>query len=302
MVAEEFAHFLRRFEVVAAAGKREAGTAVVVAGLQQRGAGLDGEQGLVGLGIVLVRVVEVVGGHEREVQVLGQAQEITRHAPFDVEPVVHEFAEVVFGAEDVAEFRGSLKGFAVLSQPQPCLDFAGRATGGGDQAFRIGVQQLPVQPGPFAEDCIQGCDGGSPEQVAHPHVVVTEQGHVGIRTTAGDVVLALAFLAPPHTGLVATCGPGSDVGFDADDWLDALVGGPLPKVEGTEKIAMVCRGEGRHAEPLGFVEQLTEPGGAVQHGVFGVVVEVHERVVAGSHRTILVPVGARRVLSTCGRR
>ena len=182
-------------------------------------------------------------------------------------------------------------GFAVLAQPQPGLDLAGRAAGGGDEPFRVGVQQLTVQPGPFAEDRVQRGDRGGPEEVPHAHVVVAEQGHVRVRATAGNVILALVLLAPPHAGLVRAGGPGSHIGFDADDGPDALVGCPLPEVEGAEQVAVVRRGEGRHAEPLGFVEQLTEPGGTVQHRVLGVVVEMDKRVVAGSHRTILVPCG-----------
>ncbi len=48
---------------------------------------MDGQQGLVGLGVVLVRVVQVVGGHEREVQFLGQAQQVAGDAPLDVQAV-----------------------------------------------------------------------------------------------------------------------------------------------------------------------------------------------------------------------
>ena len=241
------------------------------------------------LGVVLVGVVQVVGGHQRKVQFLGQAQQVAGDAPLDVQAVVHEFAEVVLGAEDVAEFGGRLDGFPVLAEPEPRLDLAGRAAGGGDQAFRVGVQQLTVQPGPFAEDRVQGGDRGGTEQVPHALVVVAEQRHVRVGAAAGDVVLALVFLAPADAGLVRARGAGGDVGLDADDRLDALVRGPLPEVEGTEEVAVVRGGEGGHAQPFGFVEELPQPGGTVQHGVFGVVVEMDERVVAGSHRIILVP-------------
>ena len=143
-------HFLRRLQVVAAAGEGEAGAAVVVGGLQERGAGLDGQQGLVRLGVVFVRVVQVVGGHQRKVQVLGQAQQVAGDPPLDVQAVVHELAEVVLRAEDVAELGGGLQRFAVLAQPQPGLDLPGRAAGGGDEAFRVGVR---AAPGPAAAIC-----------------------------------------------------------------------------------------------------------------------------------------------------
>jgi hypothetical protein len=203
--------------------------------------------------------------------------------------VVHELAEVVLGAEDVAELGRGLEGFPVLPEPEPRLDFAGRAAGGRDQALGIGVQQLAVQPGPLAEDRVQGGDRGGAEQVPHADVVVAQQRHVRVGATAGDVILALVLFAPAHAGLVCARGSRRDIGLDADDRLDALVGGPLPEVERPEEVAMVRGGQGGHAQPLGLIEEFPEARRAVQHGVLGVVVEVDERVVAGSHRIILVP-------------
>ena len=63
----------------------------------------------------------------------------------------------------------------------------------------------------------------------------------------------------------------------------------LPEVERAEQVAVVGGGQGGHAQPFGLLEQLPQARRAVQHGVFGVGVQMDERVIAGSHRTILVP-------------
>ena len=87
-----------------------------------------------------------------QVQVLGQPQQVPRDPAFDVQAVVHQLAEVVLLAEDVAEFRGGLHRLPVLAESQPGLDLAGRAARGGDQPFGVGVEQFTVEAGPLAED------------------------------------------------------------------------------------------------------------------------------------------------------
>ncbi len=239
------------------------------------------------LGVVFMRVVQVVGGHQWQVEVLGQPQQVPRDPAFDVQAMVHQFAEIVLRTKNVTEFRSSFKGLAVLAQPQPGLDFPRRAASGGDQAFGVCVQELAVQARPLAEDCVQRGNGRRPEEVAHAGIVVAQERHVGIGPTTGDVIFALVFLAPAHTAFVRPRGAGGDVGFDADNRLDPLVRGALPEIESPEQVPVVGSGQGRHAEAFSLVEELTQAGCAVQHGVFGVVMEMDERGIAGSHRTIL---------------
>src|SRR5262249_27399778 len=63
-----------------------------------------------------------------------------------------------------------------------------------------------------------------------------------------------------------------------------------PEVVGAVDVAVVGDGHGRHAGLLALDEQVLEPGGAVQHGVLGVHVEVRERAVS--------PVSRRRHVTT----
>ena len=128
VLGEEPAHLLRGLQVVAGAGEREAGAALVVGRLKQGGAGLDGQQRLVGLRVVLVRVVQVVGGDQRDLQFLRQPQQVRGDPALDVQAVVHQLAEVVLLAEDVLVLGGRLLGLGVLAQPQPGLDLARRGS------------------------------------------------------------------------------------------------------------------------------------------------------------------------------
>ena len=110
-VPEQLAHLLGGLEVELVRVELEA------LGVLQGGAGLHAQQRRVGLGVLRVGVVQVVGGHQGQVELLGQAQQVLGHALLDAQPVVHELAVEVLRAEDVAELRRGLHGLVVLAQP-----------------------------------------------------------------------------------------------------------------------------------------------------------------------------------------
>ncbi len=267
------AHLLRRLQVVVVALELEP------LGVGHRRAGLDAQQHLVGRRVLLVRVVQVVGGDERQVEVLGQPEQVGADPGLDLQAVLHQLEVVVAGPEDVAELRRSRARLVVLAEPQEGLHLAGRAAGGGDQPARVGLQQLAVHPG-LVEEALEAGPAVEAEQVVHAGGGLGQQRHVGERATAGHVVPAA--LAPLDPGAVAAVGARRDVGLDADDRLDPGGGGLLPEVVGAEDVAVVGHRQGRHGHLAGGGEQVVQPGGAVEHGVLGVRVQVHERV-AGSH-------------------
>ena len=71
---------------------------------------------------------------------------------------------------------------------------------------------------------------------------------------------------------------GRDVRLHADDRLDAGRRALRVEVVGAEHVAVVGHRQRRHAHPGRLGEQLGQPGRAVEHGVLGVHVQVHERV------------------------
>ncbi len=139
-VAPELAHLRGALEV------ELVGVELEPVGVGQRGAGLHAQQDRVRGGVVGAGVVQVVGGDQRQVELLGEAQQVLVHAPLDVEPVVHQLGEVVARAEHVAQLGGGLERLVVLAQPEPGLHLAAHAARGGDQAAGVGLQQLAVQP------------------------------------------------------------------------------------------------------------------------------------------------------------
>ena len=227
--------------------------------------------------VLLVDVVRVVGRDRRDAEVLAQAQQAVAHPGLDVEPVVHQLEEVVVLAEDRLEVTGRLAGLLVVADAQPGLHLTGRAAGRGDQAVGVLGQQLAVDPGLVEEPLHRGARG-EPEQVVHALGVLGPHRHVRVGARTGDVVVTA--VVPPHPLLVEARGVGRGVGLDADDRLDP---GRLrlgPEVVGAEHVAVVGHRDRVHAQLGGALEHVSEAGGAVEHGVLGVHVEVDEPVPA----------------------
>nr|WP_233542636.1 hypothetical protein [Kocuria tytonis] len=246
-VPEDLPHLLRGLEVELVGVELEA------LGVLQGGAGLNAQQRGVGLGVLRVGVVQVVGGHQGQVQLPGQAQQVPGDPLLDAQPVVHELAVEVLGPEDVPELRGGLHGLVVLAQPQPGLHLARGAARGGDQPLAVLVQQLPVHAG-LVQLPLQGRLGGRPEEVLHALARLREQGHVGVSAGSGDVV-------PPavrelHARAVLPGRARGQVGLHTDDRFDPGGTGLVPEVERAEHEPVVRGGQGVHAQPVALLEEV----------------------------------------------
>ena len=241
--------------------------------VHERRAGLDAQERRVRRRVGRLRVVQVVRRDERQVQPPGQAQEVLLDPPLDVEPVVHELAVVVLGAEDVAVVARGLDRLVPLPEPQPGLHLTRGAAGRRDEPGAVGLQQLavharleviPLEAGQRAE----------PEEVVHADVVLGEQRHVRVGTRARDVV---APTRPElHPRLVAAVRARREVALDADDRLDAVLRRLLPEIVGPEDEPVVRRGDRRHLHPRRFAGEVVDARRPVEHRVLGVAVQVDE--------------------------
>ena len=92
---EQPAHLGGGLDVVAGAVEPEAVRVVLVL------AHADAQQGVVGVGLALVHVVRVVGDQRPDAELLGDAQQVLADVALQVQPVVHQFEEVVVLPEDV---------------------------------------------------------------------------------------------------------------------------------------------------------------------------------------------------------
>ncbi|CNH86496.1 Uncharacterised protein [Mycobacterium tuberculosis] len=82
--------------------------------------------------VFLAGVVQVVGGDEGQVQLLGEAVQVLLDVAFNVQAVVHDLAVEVVLTENIAEFARRLDCLVELAQAQARLNLTGGAAGGGN--------------------------------------------------------------------------------------------------------------------------------------------------------------------------
>jgi hypothetical protein len=77
--------------------------------------------------------MQVVGGDQRQLQILGDPEQIGSYPVFDGQAVVHQLNEVVGGAEQIAELRRTGDRILITTEPKVGLHLTGGATRGSDQ-------------------------------------------------------------------------------------------------------------------------------------------------------------------------
>ena len=266
-VAEQGVHFFCRAQVEVIRVELE------TLGVGEGRAGLHAQQRRVSGVVFLAGVVQVVGGDEGQVQLLGEAVQVLLNVAFNVQAVVHDLAVEVVLAENIAEFARRLDCLVELSQAQAGLHLAGGAAGGRNQALRVCLQHLAVHTR-LVQLTFQRRNRGGTEQVVHALGGLSPHGHVGVRATAGDVVAGA--VAPAHTRTVGTVRAGGQVRLHTDNGLDVVRFSLAPEVEGTKEEAVVTGRHGLHAEFFSVGEQVTQARSTVEHGVLSVHVQVRK--------------------------
>ena len=87
---------------------------------------------------------------------------------------------------------------------------------------------------------------------------------------------------PAHSGRDLACGFRRDIGFDADDWLDARIDCGAPHLIGAMHVAMIRDADGRHVQFLGAFDQIRYLRSAVEQRIVRMVMQLHE-VYGSSH-------------------
>ena len=290
-LAEQRPHLLGRLDVVARAVEAEAVGVVLVA------THADAQQVVVAVGLVGRDVVRVIGRQQRDVQLPGDVEQATADAQLDVEAVIHQLTEVVLTAEDVLVLTRRPEGLLELAETKARLHLTGRAAGGRDDALGVPADDLAIHAGLHVV-ALEGGQRAQPEEVVQAGGVLGQHRHVGVATTAGDILAAL------HRGVapVATARRPvllhpreargrRDIGLDADDRLHGALGilealRELVELVGAEHVAVVGHRDGRHALTADLGEQLGVLRGAVEHRVLGVGVQVDEGIDHGVWRPL----------------
>ena len=233
------------------------GVELPVVRVLERVAGLDAEQSLVRARVLVVQVVHVAGGDERQPGALGELREQRIDAGLRLEPRVLNLDVGVVLAEDLdepVEVGGRVAGPVFLER---LGDAAGETAGERDEPLGVGVEQLPVDAR-LVVVALEVTEGRELDQVGVTGVVGSEQR---------QVCIALGLSAPVV----------GDVDLAADDGPDTVLRGLLGELDSPGEGAVVGERNRGHFELGSTSSKRGNPASPVEDAVLGVDVQVNER-------------------------
>ena len=229
----------------------------------QEVARLDGQEGLVRVGVLPARVVRVAGRHERQPGVGGQRPEAGVDAGLDLQPRVLDLHVDVVAAEDLRERVELGARGGVVGALEARADDAGQASREGDDPVGVARHEL-VGDARLAVVALEVAGRAELDEV-----VVALGG-------LGEQRQVVAPLAARPLGVV-----GDHVGLEPDHRRDPALGGLAVQLDGAAHHAVVRQRDGRLAHPLDDVQEPVDLAGPVEHRVVRVDVEVDEGRVGG---------------------
>ena len=174
-------------------------------------------------------------------------------------------------AEQLVEPGGDLHGLVgfqvgIAAAQNGPAELARHAAAEADQPFAVRGQHLLVDPR-LAIEAFEEGGRRQLDQVLEADAVLGQQRQM----VTGLFVLADFAFVPPIAR--------RDVGFVADDRVDAGRLGLLIELQRAVQIAVVGQGQGVHAQRLGLLDQRPDRAGAVQQAVMAMAVQMDERAV-----------------------
>ena len=241
---------------------------------------MDAEQRVVGVGVRLMDVVHIVAGDQLDGAMAA--------LPIFAKPAVHiaqfinvvplQFQEEVFAAEDILIPADLLSGGVILAVVRQSRDFRSQTAAGADQSIGVGGQERLVDARLVVES-VQlrgGCD--RQQVLIAAHIFRQQQQVMRVAVEAG--------VAVGHATL-------RQVGFHADDWLDAGVRAGAIEIQDAEHDAVVGDSQRRHVQRLCPRDQVLDAALSIQQRKLAMHMQVYE--VAAHGRTMSFFVGWARL-------
>ena len=186
--------------------------------------------------------------------------------------MVHDFHEIVTFAKNVPKFGRSIQSLLILSQSQSGLDLATGAASGRNKPFSKLGQKFAVHA--WLEIVTRKIRlRGESKQVLHGVIVCGPHGQVAVCSSSRDIVSPS--VAPANSSLVFSA-TWRQVSLDANNRVYVVGFGLLPKLISAVVISVVGNSDGWHFKFGGLCYKLLYPGRPIEHGIFGVIMQVDE--------------------------
>ena len=229
--------------------------------IAERLSGADAEQDVVRMGVGVAQVMDVVGAHEPEAEVLRDCRNAAVDDPLFLDTVPLHLEEEVLRAENVLVAGRRVARFLVLRVREPFGHFTFETRAQANQAGCMLRQQLLVDARLVIEAL--GVAGGDElDQVVVALVRFGEQHEV-----IGGLA-RIAVLVPPI--------PRRDVHLAAENRLHALLPRMIVEHHRREKIPVLGDRDRRHLQPRGLIEQLVDPARPIEQRKLSVEMKMNE--------------------------
>ena len=222
----------------------------------------DAHQHVVRRGVLLAQVVAVVGGDDRQAEVLAELQQLGIGAALTVDTMVHELQIHVVVSQDLAVAVDGVRRLLQVAVEDVSVDLALEAAGETDQALGVLGQKVFVDARTVIK-ALQERLAQEPGQILIAGVVAGQQRQV-MRRRADALAAAVEARGRRHVGLAA------------QDRFDAARLRRLVEFHGAEHVAVVGDRHGRHAKLLGAVQKLADAVRPIQQAELGVQVKMNE--------------------------
>ncbi len=262
VVTEEMAHLRRGLQVELLG--LEAQPVAVVAGAP----GLHAEQGVVRLGVLLVRVVAVVRREQRQAERARDPDQLRVDLTLLVQAMVLQLDEEALGSEDVAELPRELERALVVTRDERLAHRAAEAAARRHDPLAVPLEELEVHPGLV----VVAVEVRRRRELDEVVVAGVRRGQ---DREVEDVVVGAA------RAVVAT--RRDEVRLGADDRLHPRVARGPVEVEDAVHVAVVGDPDRGLAVGHGSRHDLGHARRTVEHRVLGVEMEVDERLLGDAH-------------------
>ena len=220
-------------------------TLAIVDGLSRA----DTQQDVVRMMVAVRQVVDIVGGHERHVEVARDRHQPLVDDELFVDALILHLQEEIPGAEDVAKRRRRVERLPFASGSNLARDLSLQAAAQSNEPFRVLREQFFVDARLVVETFGVSC-GDELDEVVVALVGFGQQDQVVCRLTY-------------RAGL---CEPaaGRDIHLATEDWFHTTLLRMIVKDHRREHVAVFGDRERRHFQPGRLIEKLVDAAGTVE--------------------------------------
>ncbi len=209
------------------------------------------------------RIVDIIGGHQINPQVLMQPHQTGIHHLLLGNPMVLQFQKEIVRSENPSVFFRRGPGLLIHSPDQKSGNFPGQTGAQGDYAFMVLFQRLIVHPG-FIIKSFRKPFGYNFHQIVIARIIFSQQHHMVIAVFPGNI-------------LPVKPGPGRHIDLTADNRLNSRIFTGTVKVDHAVHHAMVRNRQTVHSQRLRLGRQLRNLAGTVQQAVFRMHMQMCKR-------------------------